>query len=62
MLFVGKAIRSSNVVELLGVILDNNINFESHFKNFFFNPNLGGLFGGSFWAGNGGGAVKLPPV
>ena len=48
MLFAGKAIRSSNVVELLGVILDNNINFESHIKNIYFNPNLGGLFRGSF--------------
>ena len=60
MLFAGKAIRSSNVVELLGVILDNNINFESHIKNISFNPNLGGLFRGSFWGG-GGGVVKLPP-
>ena len=61
MLFAGKAIRSSNVVELLGVILDNNINFEIHIKNISFNPNLGGLFRGSFWGGGGGGGCKITP-
>ena len=60
MLFAGKAIRSSNVVELLGVILDNNINFESHIKNISFNPNLDGLFRVRFevW---GGGGCKITP-
>ena len=33
MSFVGKAIKSSSTVELLGITLDKNLNFKSHIKN-----------------------------
>ena len=33
MSFVGKAIKSSSTVELLGITLDKNSNFKSHIQN-----------------------------
>ena len=33
MSFVGKAIKSSSTVELLGITLDKNLNFKSHIEN-----------------------------
>ena len=31
--FVGKAIKSSSTVELLGITLDKNLSFKSHIEN-----------------------------
>ena len=31
--FIGKAIKSSSTVELLGITVDKNLNFKSHIKN-----------------------------
>ena len=33
MSFIGKAIKSSSTVELLGITLDKNSNFKSHIEN-----------------------------
>ena len=33
MSFVGKAIKSSSTVELLGITLDKNLNFKNHIEN-----------------------------
>ena len=33
MSFVGKAIKSSSTIELLGITLDKNVNFKSHIEN-----------------------------
>ena len=33
MSFVGKAIKSSSTVDLLGITLDKNFNFKSHIEN-----------------------------
>ena len=35
MSLVGKAIKSSNIFELLGITLDKNLSFKIHIKNFF---------------------------
>ena len=31
--FVGKGIKSSSTIELLGITLDKNLNFKSHIEN-----------------------------
>ena len=38
-LFVGKAIKSSSTVELLGITLDKNSNFKSHIENIYCKAN-----------------------
>ena len=35
MSLVGKAIKSSNIFELLGITLDKNLSFKFHIKNIF---------------------------
>ena len=35
MSLVGKAIKSSNIFELLGITLDKNLSFKIHIKNIF---------------------------
>ena len=37
--FVGKGIKSSSTVELLGITLDKNLNFKSHIENICFKAN-----------------------
>ena len=39
MSFVGKAVKSSSTVELQGIRLEKNLNFESHIENYSYFPN-----------------------
>ena len=48
--------KGKGVKRLYGFAIENNLNFDKYV----FNPNLSGLFGGSFWGGWGGGEITLP--
>ena len=55
--FCGEELEASELETVLGVQIDNKLNFENHI-----NPDLGGLFRGPFWFGGGGGGGKITPV
>ena len=44
MFLVGKAVKSSSAVELLGIILDKNLNFKNHIEKICCKANKSSIF------------------